>query len=84
VSERNDKDHWLTRPATIRRLWVAFSLVLAVTVLLQIFVPVKGYFGVDGWFAFGAWFGFGSCVIMVFVAKALGSILKQPEHYYDE
>ena len=28
-------NHWLTRPATIRKLWLGFSIVLAITVLLQ-------------------------------------------------
>ena len=44
----NDFDsHWLTRPATIRKLWWGFSIVLALTVAAQLFVDVKGYFGVD-------------------------------------
>lgn len=75
-------DHWLSRPSTIRRLWVVFSIVLALTVLAQLLFPVKGYFGVDGWFGFGALFGFGSCVLMVFGAKVLGLVLKQPHDYY--
>ena len=77
-------DHWLTRPATVRRLWIGFTLVLALTVLLQLVVGIKGYFGVDGWFGFGAAFGFLSCVAMVLVAKGLGIVLKRPEDYYDD
>ena len=77
-------EHWLTRPATIRRLWIGFSAVLALTVLLQLVISIKGYFGVDGWFGFGAAFGFLSCVAMVLVAKALGAVLKKPEDYYDD
>ena len=79
----DNNSHWLTRPATIRKLWWVFSLVLALTVAAQFFVYVKGYFGPDGWFAFGAVFGFLSCQIMVLVAKALGLILKRGEDYYD-
>ncbi|MGB5247612.1 MAG: hypothetical protein WBN34_13760 [Woeseia sp.] len=78
----NDKPHWLVRPATIRKLWWAFSIVLALTVAAQFFVYVKGYFGVDGWFGFGAAFGFVSCLAMVLVAKALGFVLKRDEDYY--
>ena len=79
----NDFDsHWLTRPATIRKLWWGFSIVLALTVAAQLFVDVKGYFGVDGWFGFGAVFGFSSCVVMVLVAKVLGFFLKRSEDYY--
>lgn len=77
-------DHWLTRPATVRKLWVALYVVLAITVAAQLGIKVKGYFGVDGWFGFGAIYGFGSCVIMVLVAKVLGFVLKRPEDYYDD
>ena len=81
--EGND-NHWLTRPGTIRLLWVGFSIVLAITVLLQFVIKVKGYFGVDGWFGFGAVFGFACCVAMVLVAKVLGVVLKRSEDYYDD
>ncbi|PLW82789.1 hypothetical protein CWI75_09480 [Kineobactrum sediminis] len=76
-------NHWLTRPATIRRLWWIGSILLALTVALQWLIPIKGHFGVDGWFGFGAAFGFFSCVLMVFAAKLLGKLLKRPEDYYD-
>ena len=75
-------NHWLTRPDTVRKLWIALYAVLAVTVLAQLGIKVKGYFGVDGWFGFGAAFGFVSCVLMVLVAKLLGLVLKRPEEYY--
>lgn len=81
---RPEDDHWLVRPATIRKLWIGFSVVLALTVFAQFVIKVKGYFGVDGWFGFGAVFGLLSCVLMVLVAKALGGVLKRPEDYYDE
>lgn len=81
----NDEDlHWLVRPATIRKLWWGFSIVLALTVAAQFIVYVKGYFGVDGWFGFGAAFGFASCLAMVLVAKALGFVLKRNEDYYGD
>jgi hypothetical protein len=76
--------HWLVRPATIRRLWWGYSIVLALTVAAQFFVYVKGYFGADGWFGFGAAFGFLSCLAMVLFAKALGVFLKRDEDYYDD
>ena len=82
MSKAPDSDHWLVRPATIRRLWQISAVVLLLTVLLQITVKVKGYFGLDGWFGFGALFGFLSCVAMVLVAKALGPLLKRPTTYY--
>ena len=80
----SEDEHFLTRPATIRRLWWVFSAVLAATVLAQLLFYVKGYFVVDGWFGFGAVFGFLSCLLMVLFAKALGVLLKRPNDYYRE
>ena len=76
--------HWLTRPATIRKLWWGFGAVLALTVLAQLVFYVKGYFTVDGWFGFGAVYGFLSCLLMVLFAKGVGVFLKRPNDYYRE
>lgn len=84
MSTSPNNDHWLVRPRTIRWLWIVFSIVLALTVLAQIVIKVKGYFVVDAWFGFGAAFGFLVCVALVFVAKALGLLLKRDEKYYDD
>jgi hypothetical protein len=78
-----NNDHWLTRPATIRLLWVVFILVLIVLVALDLVVAHHPHFGIDGTFGFGAWFGFLSCVALVGFAKALGALLKRPDTYYD-
>ena len=77
-----DDDSWLVRPSSIRLLWRVFWAILALTVLAHAVIDVKGYFGVDGWYGFGAVFGFLSCLIMVIVAKGLGSVLKRDEDYY--
>ncbi|MFT4823157.1 MAG: putative membrane protein [Halioglobus sp.] len=82
--KNDEKDmHWLVRPTTIRKLWIGFSVVLALTVLAQTVVYIKGYFGIDAWFGFGAVYGFVSCLLMVLVAKLLGVVLKRPQDYYD-
>ena len=78
-----NNDHWLTRPATIRLLWVGFIIVLIVLVTLDLIVAHHPHFGIDGTFGFGAWFGFLSCVALVGFAKALGALLKRPDTYYD-
>lgn len=78
------KDHWLARPATIRRLAWGSGVVLALTVLAQVVIDVKGYFEIDDWFGFGALYGFLSCLVMVLVAKGLGVVLKRRENYYDQ
>lgn len=74
---------WLTRPKTVRLLWIVFIIILALTVLAQAIFHVHGYFGVDGWFGFNAVYGLGTCAIMVIVAKILGWALKRRDDYYD-
>lgn len=76
-------DHWLARPATIVKLWIAFAVLLTATVLADRFVEHHPYFGLDGTFGFGAWFGFLSCVGLILFARALGAFLKRPDTYYD-
>lgn len=76
--EDSDRNHWLVRPRTVRRLWIGGLVVLALTVVAEIAFPVKGHYGWDDWPGFGAVFGFASCVVMVLVAKGLGVLLKRP------
>ena len=78
------RPHWLTRPETIRRLWIVFGAILALVVLVESGVAVHGHFGLDATFGFNAWYGFVTCVAMVLIAKALGSVLKRDDRYYDE
>jgi len=78
------KKHWLVRPKTIKVLWVAFAIILALTVAAGALIPIKGHFEVDGYFGFFAAYGFGTCVVMVVVAKVLGIFLKRPDSYYDD
>ncbi|HSM42348.1 MAG TPA: hypothetical protein VK862_16480 [Afifellaceae bacterium] len=84
AQEKPDSDHWLVRPENIRKLWIVFIAILALTVLADLFVEHHPHFGLDGTFGFGAWFGFISCVVLVFFSKALGALLKRPDTYYDE
>lgn len=76
--------HWLTRPATIRKLWIGGYAILALTVLAQLPLHVHEYFGIDGWFGFNAAYGFLACVAMVLFAKALGFLIKRADTYYEE
>jgi len=80
--ERPVDDAWLARSSTIRLLWRVFIALLVLVVIAQLVFPVKGSFGVDGWLGFGAVFGFLSCLGMVLVAQALGSLVKRDENYY--
>jgi hypothetical protein len=78
------EQHWLTRPATIRKLWVIFGCMLAATVLAELFVVHDAHFGIDGTFAFSAWYGFLACAALIGIAKALGLLLKRRDTYYEE
>lgn len=77
-------DHWLTRPSTIKLLWMAFIFVLALTVLASNWMTEEPHFEIEGLFAFNASFGFLVCAAMILVAKALGVLLKRRDTYYEE
>lgn len=74
--------HWLMRSTSIRRLWIGFGLVLALTLLAGAPVAQHAHFGIESGFGFYAWFGFLTCVGMVVFAKVLGIFLKRPDDYY--
>ena len=83
TSERQAPDnHWLTRPATIQKLWIGFTVVLTLLVAAEYVVEMKGSFPLSDNFGFPAWFGFAACVAMVLVARMLGWLLKRTEDYY--
>ena len=44
MANQDEPLHWLVRPATIRKLWIGLSIVLAAVVLAQTVVYIKGYF----------------------------------------
>lgn len=77
------KEHWLVRPASLRRIKIVSVIVLALTVLPDLFVEQHAAFGVEDAFGFYAAYGFLACVAMVLVAKALGAALKRGDRYYD-
>jgi len=78
----NDR-HWLDEPRNVRLLWRLFLAVLALTVLVELLVDLHPHFAVEGLFGFHAWFGLLACAAMIFVAKALGVLLKRPDSYYN-
>ena len=75
--------HWLTRPKTIRVLWIVFAIVLALTVAAEAFVAHEPHFEVESVFGFNAWFGFFACAGLIAGAKLLGVLLKRPDTYYE-
>ena len=75
--------HWLVRPENIRKLWIGFIAVLALTVIAKPLVDSHPYFDIERVFGFNAWYGFAACVAMIVGAKALGVLLKRKDTYYD-
>jgi hypothetical protein len=84
VRAADEPQHWLVRPATIRRLWIVSIVVLTLLTLLDLLIPKHGHFGLEDSFGFGSWYGFASCVVLVLVSRALGFVLKRPDGYYDD
>lgn len=75
---------FLSRPGAVGRLWVIFSIILALTVIAELFIDVHGHFEIEHVFAFNAWYGFLSCAAIIAVAKLLGIFIKRKDTYYDE
>jgi hypothetical protein len=78
---QGERQHWLVKPETIRILWVAFIIVLVLSVLAGFFIHHEAV-GIIASFGFYAWFGFLSCVVLILVARFLGVFLKRPDDYY--
>ena len=76
--------HRLTRPETIRRVWVVFAIVLALTVLAEGLTAREAHFEIETLFGFNAWFGFLACAGLIGLAKLLGLLLKRADTYFDE
>ncbi len=76
------KNHWITRPKTIKKLCVLMGIILFLSVFVQFLFPIHGHFEIEESFAFAAWFGFVSCILMVVVAKLLGFVIKRSDNYY--
>ena len=76
--------HWLARPRNIKRLWIGFITLLALTVIPDFFLHRHGHFGIDNYIGFLAFYGFTTCTTMVILAKVLGFLLKRKDTYYDD
>lgn len=68
----------------IRRAWIVFGVVLALTVAAEPFVAHEAAFAVEGIPGFNALYGFLACAALVGIAKAIGWMLKRPDDHYGD
>lgn len=78
-----NKRHWLDEPRNVKLLWRLFLAVLALVVLVEPFIAMHPHFAIERIFGFHAWFGLLACAAMIFFAKALGTLLKRGDTYYE-
>ena len=57
---------------------------LVLTVAAEYLIPLHGHFESLELPGFHALYGFASCVILIFLARVLGRLVKRPEQYYGE
>jgi len=86
VNEPRRGEHlqFLSRPGAVRRLWIIFIAVLAVTVIAEFAVHMHAEFSLAKLFSFNAVYGFAACAAIIVFAKALGVFLKRPDTYYED
>lgn len=74
---------FLSKPGAVRRLWIVFIVILAITVLVEAGVHMHGKFPLTDIFGFNAAYGFLGCAAIVVFAKALGMALKRRDSFYE-
>ena len=85
VDKGNVKTGWLERPGNIRRLKVAFGIVLGLLAALDFSIHKHAYFHLENLPGFYVIYGFISCAMIVAVSKVLGKLLLLAnEGYYDD
>ncbi|KKM67687.1 hypothetical protein LCGC14_1468610 [marine sediment metagenome] len=85
VDKENVKTGWLERPGNIRRLKVAFGIVLGLLAALDFSIHKHAYFHLENLPGFYVIYGFISCAMIVAVSKVLGKLLLLAnEGYYDD
>lgn len=77
------KQNWFYRKTSIKKIWIAAIVVLALTILAEIVIVLHPHFKIEALFGFHALYGFLTCVGMVVFAKVLGFLIKRKDDYYD-
>ena len=81
--DRIEKQGFLDRPGSIRKLWILLYVVCGLTLVPELFITRKPHFAYDDIFGFYALMGFVACALLILIAKGIGFILKKSEGYYD-
>lgn len=79
----HEKARWLDRPGNVDRVVRTVYLMCAISVALEFFIDRHETLAFAEWFGFYAWYGFVACVGLVLAAKAMRTIVKRREDYYD-
>ncbi len=83
VSNPSGSNHWLDNPATPKRLWTVFAVILGVLVVAEFFVT-HSHGGLIGTTGFHAVYGLAVGLISIAIAKGWKFVMKRKDTYYDE
>lgn len=75
--------HVFDKPENVRRLLRIFFAILAVLLAADLLMHLHGHFAWESAHLFFAAYGFVSCVIVIYISKALRFFLKRSEDYYE-
>ena len=67
----------------VKRFLAIFYISLVVLLIIDFFIPKHAEFPWEGAPDFFAVYGFVSCILLIFIAKALRLFVKRDETYYD-
>jgi len=71
------------KPENVKRFLGFFYASLVVLLIVDFFIHKHAEFPWEDAPNFFAAYGFGSCVLLIFIAKALRLFMKRDEDYYD-
>ncbi len=79
------KKEWTVfdKPQNVKRLLRSFYVFLAALLVTDFFIPKHPEFPWEGAPDFFAAYGFVSCVLLIFIAKALRHLVKRGTGYYE-
>ncbi|MEO1066040.1 MAG: hypothetical protein AAFW47_01550 [Pseudomonadota bacterium] len=83
TDKQTDDREWSISPSMMQKLRIAGIVLLVLVTLADLFAKHKAYFGLDGTIFFNAIYAFLCSAALVFIARAIGMVLKRRETYYD-